>query len=236
MDRNRWIIFAVLCIGIVAGLVLLSGKDKIDVSNIDATKIDTTSPIKDHVSGNTNSKIVIIEYADFQCPGCTAAYPQLKAISSEYKDHVAFVYRNFPLTSAHQHAFAAAATAEAAGLQGKYWEMHNQLFINHDSWSSLSPEQRNTAFESYASQLGLNLDQFRTDLSSKQVTNKINTDRALGIKVSVDSTPTLFINGIKVESSIVSNVMQKNGDLLRDELDKLIVQNGGTPPTRAITQ
>lgn len=236
MDRNRWLIFGLLCVGAVAGLVFFSAKDKIDVSNVDATKIDATSAIADHVFGKADSKIIMIEYADFQCPGCTAAAPNLKPIYEAYKDHVAFVYRNFPLTSAHPHAFAAAATAEAAGLQGKYWEMHDLLFQNRDTWAPMTAEARNTTFEGYASQLGLSIDQFKSDLASKKVADKINTDRALGIKVGVDSTPTLYLNGRKVSDDAVKDLMQQKGDKLRDQLDAQITQDGGTPPARTTSQ
>ena len=76
MDRKRWIIFIVLCVGLIIGLVMMSSKDKIDVSKVDGTKINTTSEITDHVFGKADSKVIVIEYADFQCPGCYAAYPQ----------------------------------------------------------------------------------------------------------------------------------------------------------------
>ena len=232
MDRNRWLIFAVICVGIVAGLVLLPGKNKIDVSSRDVFKVDTTSEIKDHVYGKADSTIMIYEFADYQCPGCTAAYPQIKAISDQYKDSVGFVYRNFPLTSGHAHAFAAAATAEAAGLQGKFREMHNELYSTRDTWAGMTADERNKAFEGYAAQLGLNLDQFRSDLASEKVANKVNTDRALGIKAGVDSTPTIFLNGTKLDKDTVNNVMKENGDALRDKLDELIKKAGGTPPAR----
>lgn len=232
MDRNRWLIFGFLSIGIVAGLIFLSGKNKIDVSNRDAFVIDTSSEIKDHVTGKTDSRIVLYEFADYQCTGCSAAFPQIKSITEQYKDHIAFVYRNFPLTSGHQHAFAAAAAAEAAGLQGKYWPMHDQLFETRDSWNTMTAEQRASAFEGYASQLGLNLDQYRSDISSQKVAEKINTDRALGLKVGVNSTPTLFLNNNLVDKDTITDVMQAKGDKLRDKLDALIKQNGGTPPAR----
>ena len=130
MDRNRWLIFAGLCIAVVIGLVMVSSKNKVDVSTIDGNKIDTTSAIADHVSGKADSKIILIEYADYQCPGCYAAYPHIKTITNEYKDSIAFVYRNFPLISIHPNALAAASAVEAAGLQGKYWEMHDSVFQN----------------------------------------------------------------------------------------------------------
>ncbi len=233
MDRNRWLIFGVFCVGVIAGLIFFSGKNKIDVSGRDVFVIDTASEIKDHVYGNADSKIVVYEFADYQCPGCAGAFPQIKTISDQYKDHVAFVYRNFPLTSGHQHAFAAAATAEAAGLQGKYWEMHDLLFQTRDSWNGMTVEQRRTAFEGYVSELGLNLDQYRSDLSSEKVSMKVNTDRALGLKAGVDSTPTIFLNSKKLDAATVNDVMKNKGDALRDMLDELIKKNGGTPPPRS---
>ncbi len=236
MDRNRWLIFAGLCVAVITGLVMVSSKEKVDVSSIDGTKIDTTSEIKDHVIGDVNSKIVVIEYADYQCPGCHAAYPQVKAISDEYKGSVAFIFRNFPLTSIHPNALAAASAAEAAGLQGKYWEMHDSLFLNQDTWKAASADQRDARFQALATQLGINIDQFRTDVTSKEIATKIDTDRALGIKMGVSSTPTIFVNGKLASEETVSNVMSSNGDALRDQLDRLIKENGGTPPTRTTTQ
>ncbi|MGB3023591.1 MAG: thioredoxin domain-containing protein [Candidatus Saccharimonadales bacterium] len=236
MDRNRWIIFALLCIGLTVGLVLTSTKDKVDVSNIDGTKIDTTSVIADHVTGKADAKVVVIEYADFQCPGCYAAYPQYKAVSEQYKGSVAFVFRNFPLSSAHPNALAAASAAEAAGLQGKYWEMHDLVFQNQPDWKSALADQRDAKFEALASQLGLNIDQFRTDIAGSKVSIKINTDRALGLKMNVDSTPTLFINGSKASDEIVRDLMSGTGDKLRDRLDSLLKEAGDTPPSRTTVQ
>ena len=119
------------------------------------------------------AKVVVFEYADFQCPGCGAAFPQTKKIQSFYQDKVAFVFRNLPLTTIHPNAMAAAAVSEAAGLQGKYWEMHDLLFTSRDSWVDLTPGNRGSMFETFAKQLNLNIDQFRTDLSGTKVQEKI---------------------------------------------------------------
>ena len=111
MTPTRWIIFAVVAVLVLVGLATLAKKDSIDVSQVDATSVISNDKFKDHVFGKADSKVVLIEYADFQCPGCAAAHPQLKAIIEEYKDKIAFVYRAFPLTSIHPNALAAAATA-----------------------------------------------------------------------------------------------------------------------------
>lgn len=236
MDRNRWILFVVLCVLLIAGMVMTSRKDKVDVNSIDGTKINTTSDIADHVIGKRDAKIIVIEYADFQCPGCYAAYPHIKTVSEQYKDQVAFVFRNFPLSSAHPNALAAASAAEAGGLQGKYWEMHDLVFQNQPDWKNALADQRDAKFEALASQLNLNLDQFRTDIASKKVSTKIETDRSLGYKMNVDSTPTLFINGTKADESIVRDLMGGKTDSMRDRLDTLIRDAGGTPPARSTAQ
>ena len=131
---------------------------------------------------------------------------------------------------------AAASAAEAAGLQGKYWEMHDIIFQNQPNWESTRADQRDAKFEALATQVGLNMDQFRSDIGSKKIGTKINTDRSLGIKMGVNSTPTLFINGKMASDDMVSDAMSGNGDKLRDRLDQLIKENGGTPPARTTTQ
>src|SRR6478672_343329 len=132
MTRSRWIIFVLICVVTLGGLVLLSKKDTVNVDKEDPTKAvsETASSIGDHVYGNKAAKVVLIEYGDFQCPGCGGAFPQLKTIKETYKDQIAFIFRDFPLTTIHPNALAAATAAESAGLQGKFWEMHDMLYEN----------------------------------------------------------------------------------------------------------
>ncbi len=231
MDKNRWIIFGVLCAGIIAGLVFVSSKDKVSVDAVDPFAVVTDHEINDRVFGNKDAKVTLWEYGDFQCPGCGAAYAKLKTISEQYKDSVRFVFRNFPLTSIHPHAYAASAAAEAAGQQGKYWEMHDKLYETRDTWNSLSAEQRQTKFEQYAKEIGLTIETYKADISSKAVGNKINFDRALGLKLGVDSTPTLYLNKTKISADITSDVMQGNGQKLSDAIEAAIKASGGTVPT-----
>lgn len=232
MDRNRWLLFGGICVAIIAGLVYTSSKDKVSVDNVNPFAITTNSVINDRVFGNKDAKVTLWEYGDFQCPGCGAAHANLKSISEKYKNSMRFVFRNFPLTSAHPHAFAAAATAEAAGQQNKYWEMYDKLYETRESWSSMSAEQRQSAFEQYAKEIALDMDKFKADIASKPVADKINFDRALGLKLGVDSTPTLYLDTTKVSSDITSNVMQGDGKKLTDAIDKAIKDAGGTPPSQ----
>jgi len=223
MTKTRWIIFALICLLGLTGLVFLNKKDQVDVSSLDAAKI-ITGENGDHVYGNKDAEVVLFEYGDFQCPGCGGAFPQIKSIKEDYKGKIAFVFRNFPLTSIHPNALAAATAAEAAGLQGKYWEMHDALYENQDGWSNLSAETRTDRFVDYANNLGLNIEKFKSDMTSKTVSEKISRDRALGNKLGVDSTPTFYINGEKVADDIVSDTVQLKGDLLRKKLDEKLKQ------------
>lgn len=206
MSKKAWIIFAAVCLVVLVGLVYVSSKDKVDVSNVSADTIQSASTqsgqISDQVFGNRDSKVVLIEYGDFQCPGCGSAHPVVKEVTEKYKDHVAFVFRNFPLASIHPNARAAAAAAEAAGLQGKYWEMHNILYENQDEWSSAGAENRTGFLTGYAKGLDLNVDTFKQDLASTKIGQKINFDQAVGKKISVNATPTFYLNGKKVGDDI----------------------------------
>ncbi|HXH04840.1 MAG TPA: thioredoxin domain-containing protein [Candidatus Nitrosotenuis sp.] len=230
MTPIRWIIFAAIVVLSLGGLIALSSKDKIKVDSVDTNAILRDGDNADHVYGNPNAKVVLIEYGDFQCPGCAGAHSKLAAIKEAYKGEMAFVFRHFPLTTIHANALAASSAAEAAGMQGKFWEMHDLLYQSQDSWENLRAEDRGAIFESYAAQLGLNIDQFNTDIASEKVSKKIAYDRAIGAKAKVDSTPTLFLNGEKVSDELVTDVVQQNGDKLKAKIEALIKQTGGTVP------
>jgi protein-disulfide isomerase len=221
VSKKTWIIFVAVCIVVLAGLVFVSAKNKIDVSSVDINKIqpasDQSGQIADHVFGKADSKVMLIEYGDYQCPGCGAAYPTLKALSEKYKDQLAFVFRNFPLTSLHPNARAAAAAAEAAGLQGKYWEMHNKLYETQSDWQNLTGNARSDFFAGYAADFGLNVDTFKTDLGGINVNQKISYDQAVGKKANVNSTPTLYLNG-KAVTQDTWNDQAKFDTLIAGEL------------------
>ena len=210
MTKKAWIIFAVMCVGLIGGLIALQQRNQIDVSNVDTTKAQSASSesggISDHIYGNANSKVLLVEYADFQCPGCNSSYPVTKKVIEKYKDKIGFIFRNYPLTSAHPNALAAAAAAESAGLQGKYWEMHNSLFENRASWVELSGSTRTENFVKLASDIkGLNVEKFKADLENPNIRKKIDYDMALGKKNSVGGTPAMYINGKDVGSQKVLN-------------------------------
>lgn len=225
MSKKAWIIFAAVCVVLLVGLVYFSNKDSVSVGNVDILKEQPASQdsgnIADHIFGNKDSKVTLIEYGDYQCPGCGSAYPNLKAVAEKYKGQLAFVFRNFPLTSIHPNALAAAAAAEAAGLQGKYWEMHDKLYEGQNSWQGLNASQRTNFFASYANELKLDIAKFKSDLTNPDINKKIDYDIALGKKARVTGTPTIYLNGKEVDNDTWSDASK-----LDDRVVKTLKANG----------
>ena len=152
----------------------------------------------DWVRGNADATLTLVEYSDFECPACAAHEPNVQNLLAASDDRLALVYRHFPLPQ-HKHARSAAAAAEAAGKQGKFWEMHDMIFDGQRDWTPLSEEDGTKIFDSYASTLGLDVSQYEKDFSSDEVTEKIERDRMSGVRSRVDATPTFFLNGKKVK-------------------------------------
>ena len=142
-----------------------------------------------HILGPTNAPVTIEEFGDFQCPPCGRLSEPLNEMQKKY--NLRLIYRNFPLP-VHAHAREAACAAEAAGRQGKFWEMHDLLYREQAVWSR-SMDAR-ALFNAYAGMLQLDLGRFRDDLDSDQVQQKIETDKARGTTIGVKTTPTLFLN------------------------------------------
>ena len=217
MSTKTWIVFAVLCLGLLGGLIAINQQNRVDVSEVNPSKLQTASKdngkIADHIFGNAESKVVIIEYGDYQCPGCASAAPTLKQLSEKYKDDIAFVFRNLPLTSMHPNARAAAAAAEAAGLQGKFWQMHDQLYSSQDSWAQLNSNERTDTFKSYAEGLGLDANQWEKDLTSSRVAAKIDFDSSIARKLNITGTPAIYVNNKAVDQ------YSKNGKIVGKEVE-----------------
>lgn len=237
MAKKGWIIFSVVVVGLLASLVIWKSSTtiQIDVSAIDGAKLQVASEsngtIGDHVFGNTEGKVVLVEYGDIQCIACASAHPQMKILSEEYKDQLSFVFRNFPITQAHPNARAAAGAVEAAGLQGKYWEMNNLMYETQAQWSSLTGTERDAKFLEYAKQVGVDEAKFTADITSEAIKQKLAYDKALATKAGVDATPTFFLNGVKVESDIVRDLQQAKGEKLRSLIDEQLTKAGIPLPT-----
>lgn len=211
MTRSAWLIFTIVVAGIMGGLVYNSKNDpnRVDVSKVDVTKVQSANEdngnIADHIYGKKDSNVVLIEYGDFQCPACANENPKIMKIAEDYKDKITFIFRNFPLTLIHANAKAAASAAEAAGLQNKYWEMHEILYKNQTKWESLSGEERTKAFVTYAEELKVDVEKFKSDMALESVNKKINFDTALGKKINLNGTPSFVLNGQNLSNEIWSD-------------------------------
>jgi protein-disulfide isomerase len=146
-----------------------------------------------HTKGGQSAAVVIEEFADYQCPPCGNMHPVLQKIVDDYGERVRVVFRNFPLQQIHKNAFTAARAAEAAALQGKFWQMNDMIYKNQDAWKD-SPEPR-PIFQSYASRIGLDVEKFKADMDNQAVTSRIIADAERGGSLGVKGTPTIFLNG-----------------------------------------
>ncbi len=149
-----------------------------------------------HIFGKGTKNVTLVEYGDFQCPICGSYFPIVKQVKEDFKNDIHFQFRSFPLPQ-HQNAFAAHRAAEAASLQGKFWEMHDLLYANQQSWSSISDSY--SVFEAYAKSLGLDITKFKQDFDSSAVNAVINADQKAGVDLGVDGTPTFFLDGKKMD-------------------------------------
>jgi len=144
-----------------------------------------------HVRGNANAPVTLEEFGDFQCPPCGSIAGFLDELVKEYDPRLRIVFRNYPLEN-HQHARDAALAAEAAGLQGRFWEMHDVLYREQAIWSKADNPRE--LFDSYAGMIGLNLDQFKKDMEGEKARSRIDSDRERANSLGVQMTPTVFIN------------------------------------------
>jgi len=144
----------------------------------------------DHVDGPSTAPVTLVECGDYECPFCGEAHGEVKRLQHALGDQMRFVYRHFPLSQVHPHALPAAEAAEAAGAQGRFWEMHDLLFENQNA---LGPP----AFLAFAEELKLDLSRFTDDLEEHRFLPKIRRDFMGGVRSGVNGTPTFFINGVR---------------------------------------
>ena len=198
MNKQALILIGIVIvvIGGVLGLALwlqsVSPSPVMPDTNIIGEKVYSRS--YSHMTGTASAKVTLVEFADFQCPYCAQSFAPVKADVDKYKTNpnFNFVFRNYPLPQ-HSNAQVSAEVAEAAGAQGKYWEMIELLYVHQNDWSgNITP---NNEFNSYANQLGLNLDQFKSDVAASKYINNIAQDQADGNAWGISGTPAFFLNG-----------------------------------------
>lgn len=197
MNKKYLIAFGVAVI-IIAGTWLYGAGGSTPSKNNISEIIQTPSVIPEHVKGNKEATISLVEYSDLQCPACGLYYPVVKQIIEEFGDKIKLTYRHFPLKTIHQNAELAALATEAAGLQGKFWEMHDILFERQKEWSEKSS---NDIFNGYAEEIGLDVLKFESDLSfNEDIKNKVESDFQKGLESKVNSTPSFFLNDVKIQN------------------------------------
>ena len=201
-----------IIIAVVVGAVVLTGGDsskKEEVKKIDIAAVTD----KDHVKGAKNPKITIVEYGDFQCPFCGVVHPTVEQVLPEYKDDVRFVFRHFPITNIHPNTLVMHRAAEAAGNQGKFFELYDMIYENQREWSeSKGPVGLVTG---YAKKLGLDMDKFTKDLNSSEVADRVRDVKNEGAKAGVESTPAFFIDGKPVDAP-------QSADQFRETINKAL--------------
>lgn len=164
------------------------------ISNIPKSKLTLPIAGRDHIQGPIDAPITLLEYGDYECPYCGQAYPIIKAIQKRLGDRLCFAFRNFPLVNSHPHAQHAAEGAEAAGAQGRFWEMHDMLFENQEAL-----EDKDLA--RYAADLGLDASRLINEVLAGAHIARVREDFRSGARGGVNGTPTLFINGARYDGA-----------------------------------
>jgi protein-disulfide isomerase len=156
-----------------------------------------TTPVaddRDHIQGPADAAVTLVEYGDYECPYCGAAYPIIKEVQARMGTRLRFVFRNFPITTSHPHAEQAAEAAEAAAVQGRFWEMHDVLYENQK-------RLRDEDLHGYAEQLGLDAEPFDRELAEHVHAARVREDFMSGVRSGVNGTPTFYINGARHDDS-----------------------------------
>jgi protein-disulfide isomerase len=191
--RKDVVIMVAIFVVVIGALVFFASQSSTPATT---QQVDTGFLAHDtsHMTGQKNAKVTLVEFGDYQCPACGAAYPITKQILAAYQSNpdFNFVFRNFPLPM-HLNAPMAAEAAEAAAEQGKFWEMHDKLYETQNVWSDL-PSPLDT-FTQYAKDLGLDAAKFKTEVQQNKFASVIQADQADGNAVGLNATPTFYVNG-----------------------------------------
>ena len=201
------IIAVVVVVGIIVGAMMLGGND--DSS--------TAGAVSNNFYGQENGVVTLTEYADFQCPACGQFYPLVKQLKENFKDQVRFEFKHFPLVQIHPNATTAHRASQAAANQGKFWEMHDILYEQQQSWSDST--SASTIFESYAKQIGLDVEKYKLDAASSDVIAIINADISAGKSLNVSGTPTFFIDGKKIDDTSSIATVEGFTKVIQDAID-----------------
>jgi protein-disulfide isomerase len=221
MSKQFMAIIAVIIL-LFVGIIVVSGNKS------NGTGGGKASTPTQHVEGQGKSGVTLVEYGDYQCPFCGQFYPVVKQVQTEFNNQIFVQFRNFPLVSLHPNAFAAARAAEAAGMQNKFWEMHDALYQTQQQWASAS--DATPIFSQYAKQLGLDVTKFKADSASSKVNDLINADTAAGNKLKVSGTPTFFLDGKQLQVGQANTALSTFESQIKAEIAKKAGQSSAPAP------
>lgn len=191
---KRFVIILAALILLFIGFLLFNKNGSDNKSTSDSN----SATLSNHTYGNGSTGVVVMEYGDFQCPACYQYFPIVNQLKNKYKDQITFQFRHYPLVEIHQNALSSARAAEAAGLQGKFWKMHDALYTNQQEWAESTNPQ--PFFENYAKLIGLDVTKFQVDIKSESVNATIQADRNNAKSSGYSGTPTFVVDGKQIES------------------------------------
>ncbi len=195
MDKQFLLVLGVIIAALVG--VFAFTKEKAATPGTDTAQ--NSSQVGSRTVGEGTGGVTLVEYGDFECPACKSYYPIIQEIKKSYGDQIKFQFRHFPLVQIHQNAMLGSRAAEAANNQGKFFEMHDLLYENQDTWSKTTSP--NSVLETFAKQLNLDVEKFKADMSSEATLKTINADIKTGQALGANSTPTFVINGKKIDKN-----------------------------------
>lgn len=199
-----FVIVAAVALLTVAGGTQLYRAKKLPLLKNSAAGADDTGVV--HVRGHADAPVTVEEYGDFECPPCGHLAATLREVERDYGARLRVIFRHFPLV-VHPRARDAAIAAEAAGMQGHFWEMHDLLYREQGAWSKAADVR--PIFYSYADVVGINAERFKQDMVSPRVRDRVAADQDRGTSVGVTVTPTLFVNNQQVPKASDPAVLRK---------------------------
>ena len=195
------IVVILLAVGVAAGAaVFLSRGNKEETAGKASAPSHAEIKAGSHIRGPQNAQLTIVEFGDYECPSCGAWHPFVKELLSRYPDKLKLDFHHFPLVSVHPNAMAGATAAEAAGEQGKFWEMNDALFEHQREWGE-SPNPK-PIFMNLASRIGLDLNRFEQSMASPAIQSRILQDVSQGQDLHVEGTPTFYLNGEQIRPKL----------------------------------
>ncbi|WP_152218436.1 MULTISPECIES: DsbA family protein [Arthrobacter] len=202
--QNRIVIGLLAAVALVIGMVILFnalGEDESQAAGTPTTAAEVVREDSHRLSEAPDEKAVLVEFLDFECEACLAAYPLVEDLSEEYGENLTVVARYFPLPG-HPNSETAAAAVEAAAQQGKFTQMHALMYEKQTEWGHTS-EDRSPVFREYAEDLGLDMDAYDAAIANPATMDRVNIDKRDGMALNVGGTPTFFLDGEKIQPATV---------------------------------